>query len=536
MTALRRWRVGQRLAGAFGVLVLLLLAVLAVGLRTAGAQDAAADQLQRQERFVAAAGAAKYAAAHVRGRQTAYALDVVRGVPGAAQDASPSRASYLAATREFEQALEGVARLSSNAETDDDVAQVRSGYARLADVDQRVADGYREGTPRSMRAATELLLGEDDEQFGAVPALLNELLADAEGEFTVARERATDAERSGRWQMWAIGLIALGLALVLATAILRSVTRPVAAVRDRLALLAEGDLATPLHVEGHDEVAEMAGALDQALTALRGLVRSITDSATSLRTSSGALAGSSTSIAASAEQASAQSSVVSAAAEQVSRNVQTVATGAEEMGASIREIAQNAAEAARVAGSAVEVAQRTNDTVSKLGESSVGIGNVVKVITSIAEQTNLLALNATIEAARAGEAGKGFAVVANEVKELAQETAKATEDISRRIEAIQTDTSGAVEAIGRIGTVICQINDYQTTIASAVEEQTATTNEMSRSVAEAAHGSTEIAANIVGVAQATATTTSGVADSTRAATELAALSGELTTLVSTFRV
>ena len=173
------------------------------------------------------------------------------------------------------------------------------------------------------------------------------------------------------------------------------------------------------------------------------------------------------------------------------------------------------------------MAESTNHTVAKLGESSAEIGNVVKVITSIAEQTNLLALNATIEAARAGEAGKGFAVVASEVKDLAQETARATEDISRRVEAIQSDTSNAVAAIGEISQIIARINDYQLTIASAVEEQTATTNEMSRSVSEAASGTTDIAANIGGVASATQATTATLAEADRTVTELATLADEL---------
>ena len=201
---------------------------------------------------------------------------------------------------------------------------------------------------------------------------------------------------------------------------------------------------------------------------------------------------------ASADETATQANVVSAASEQVANNVQTVATGADEMGASIKEIAKNTADATRVATTAVRSAEATNETIGKLGQSSAEIGQVIKVITSIAQQTNLLALNATIEAARAGEAGKGFAVVANEVKELAKETAKATEDISRKIEAIQADTKGAVEAIGQIGSVIVQINDIQNTIASAVEEQSATTNEISRNLAEAARGSSEITRNITG--------------------------------------
>jgi methyl-accepting chemotaxis protein len=188
-----------------------------------------------------------------------------------------------------------------------------------------------------------------------------------------------------------------------------------------------------------------------------------------------------------------------------------------------------------VATSAVKTAETTNATVAKLGESSTEIGQVIKVITSIAQQTNLLALNATIEAARAGEAGKGFAVVANEVKELAKETAKATEDISRKIEAIQTDTKGAVQAIAQISGIINQINDISNTIASAVEEQTAVTNEIARNVAEGAKGGAQVAENIASVAQAAKSTTQGANDTQTAATELSRMATELQKVVSQFK-
>ena len=184
----------------------------------------------------------------------------------------------------------------------------------------------------------------------------------------------------------------------------------------------------------------------------------------------------------------------------------------------------------------MKVAETTTATVSKLGESSNEIGQVIKVITSIAQQTNLLALNATIEAARAGEAGKGFAVVANEVKELAKETAKATEDISRKIEAIQTDTKAAVDAIASISEVINQVNGISNTIATAVEEQNATTNEMARNVSEAAHGSGEITSNIAGVAQAAESTSRGASDTQKAAQQLVETSAELRRLVEQFKV
>ncbi len=261
------------------------------------------------------------------------------------------------------------------------------------------------------------------------------------------------------------------------------------------------------------------------------LRQEMTSNAQSLAVASEQMAAISQQMSTNAEETSTQANAVSAASEQVSQNIETVATAVEEMLASIREIAKNAHDAAHVATSAVHVAESTNATVGKLGESSAEIGKVIKVITSIAQQTNLLALNATIEAARAGEAGKGFAVVANEVKELAKETARATEDISQKIEAIQKDSRRAVTAIGEISTIINQISDIQSTIAIAVEQQTATTNEIARNVAEGAKGSAAIARNITGVATAAHDTTAGAGKLMTAATELARMANQLEELV-----
>jgi methyl-accepting chemotaxis protein len=298
---------------------------------------------------------------------------------------------------------------------------------------------------------------------------------------------------------------------------------------------AHGDLTRDISVNGADAVGQMGDGLARFFGTLRGNVGNIAKMAQTLASASHELTAVSQQMAANAEETAAQANVASAAAEQVSCNVGTVSTAAEEMGASIREIAKSAHDAAKVATTAVRVAESTNQTVAKLGESSAEIGNVIKVITSIAQQTNLLALNATIEAARAGEAGKGFAVVANEVKELAKQTANATRDISQKIEAIQSDTKGAVEAIAQIGKIINQINDIQNTIASAVEEQTATTGEISRNVAEAARGSNEIAQNITGVAQAARSTTEGASNTKSSADELTRMANDLQKLVAQFK-
>jgi methyl-accepting chemotaxis protein len=348
-------------------------------------------------------------------------------------------------------------------------------------------------------------------------------------------KESQDLHVSSRAFLGGVVLIGIVVGIAGSLGLARLITQPLRATMTVLEAAAKGDLTKRADASQSDEIGRMAQALDTFFANLGGNVAKIAQSAQTLASSSHELTAVSQQMASNAEETAAQANVASAAAEQVSKNVTTVSTGAEEMGASIKEIAKSANEAAKVATSAVKVAEKTNVIVAKLGESSAEIGNVIKVITSIAEQTNLLALNATIEAARAGEAGKGFAVVANEVKELAKQTAKATEDIGRKIEAIQGDTKSAVEAIAQIGKIINQINDIQNTIASAVEEQTATTGEISRNVAEAATGSNEIAQNVSGVAQAARSTTEGASNTKISADELSKIALDLQKLVSQFK-
>jgi methyl-accepting chemotaxis protein len=319
-------------------------------------------------------------------------------------------------------------------------------------------------------------------------------------------------------------------------ATLDAVLEPIQEAAAVIEKIAGQDLTARVEGKFRGDHAAIKNNINRMAGDLRGSMQQIAQNASVLASASEELTASSQQMAGNAEETATQANVVSAAAEQVSKNVSVVATGAEQMQTSIREIAKSANEAAKIAKNAVRAADATNLTIGKLGESSLEIGKVIKVITSIAQQTNLLALNATIEAARAGEAGKGFAVVANEVKELAKETAKATEDIGQKIEAIQSDTKGAVQAIAEIGTVINQVNDISNTIASAVEEQTVTTNEIGRNVAEAARGTSDIAKNISGVAQAAQNTTQGASDSQKASSSLAAMASQLQSIVGKFKL
>jgi methyl-accepting chemotaxis protein len=345
-----------------------------------------------------------------------------------------------------------------------------------------------------------------DDQYAQDKALIMEPVAQFQQQLTASAAvevaKARDATAAAMNMLLVLAtLIPLGMGAVLwlqHTLVGRAIVRYTTALgsRDRR------DLRFSLPPSGTRELRQLAGEFNVQFGQVGELVRTVRDAGGQIGSSAAQLTDLGVAMAERSTAAAEQTGVVSGYAAQVSDSVGTVAAGVEQMTASIGEISKNAANAAEIAANAVGVAENTHAVVTRLGASSAEIGNVVKLINSIAEQTNLLALNATIEAARAGASGKGFAVVATEVKELAQETARATGDISARMDAIQSDTGAVVQAISEINMIIGQINDAQSTIASAVEEQTATTSEISRSLSQAATGSNEIAAKTTGAAAA----------------------------------
>jgi methyl-accepting chemotaxis protein len=331
---------------------------------------------------------------------------------------------------------------------------------------------------------------------------------------------------------------ALGIGIFVAIFLSRAIAGATQSVLVQAEAIAAGDLTRDdLKVRSKDELGDLTTAINKMSTSLKRMILAITENAMHVASASEELNSTSQQITANSEETSAQADVVSNSAQRSARTCRPLPPAPKRWAPASRRSPRTPPKRPEIAtGPPSKSPKTTTATVSKLGDSSTEIGQVIKVITSIAQQTNLLALNATIEAARAGEAGKGFAVVANEVKELAKETAKATEDISRKIEAIQTDTKAAVDAIASISGVINQINDISSTIATAVEEQNATTNEMSRNVSEAAHGSGEITSNIAGVAEAAQSTTRGAGDTQKASQQLLETSAELRRLVEQFKI
>ncbi|MBX7148503.1 HAMP domain-containing protein [bacterium] len=315
---------------------------------------------------------------------------------------------------------------------------------------------------------------------------------------------------------------------------LKGLNEKVTLIRNAVKKAEQGNLCVKINLEGEDPMAQIAQSINNLLGSMKASLGYVGQNIATLGNTSHELLSGSDTMKNTFNEASIQSNSVAGAAEQIDGNIQVIASSMEEMGATVKEIAKNTSEAAKLTSSAVNTLSGADTTIGQLGQASLEIGEVVKVITSIAEQTNLLALNATIEAARAGEAGKGFAVVANEVKELAKQTASATEEIGQKISLIKSTSEAAVSAVQEIKDVISKVNDITSVIASAVEEQTVTTNEISRNMSGAASGSTEIVKNIKGIAETNIHATKGAEHNEQMANRLNGLSSELKALIGKF--
>jgi methyl-accepting chemotaxis protein len=388
-------------------------------------------------------------------------------------------------------------------------------------------------------------------QPGAAPPLLGpylQLYKDLQGKIEITSDQLSNGAKAAELKAEGnatkatratliICAASLFLLLVIATKVTFGITRPLDAFSTQFeAMTKANDLTARVDETRGDEIGQLGKCLNQFVEKVQEILVPIAKTADGMATASEDLSTNSHRIEANSEKTTEQARAASVAGGQVNTNLQTLASGADEMNSTIAEIARNATDAARISGEAVAAAESANQTVTKLGDSSVEIEKVIEVITSIAQQTNLLALNATIEAARAGEAGKGFAVVANEVKELAKQTARATEDIKQKISIIRENTSGAVTAIGGIKGVIDKVSHISTVIATAVEEQSATTSEMTRNVNEAARGAGTISDNIQGVADAAQNTSTAVSEAKAATEGLAEMASNLRELVGRFKV
>jgi methyl-accepting chemotaxis protein len=537
VNALRRMRVTTRLATGFLILSLCVVAIGAAALWSANGTRVTALELLRSQNQVDAAQQLRYRVTDVSGWQAGYAFDIVRGAENATADTAPSRAAFLAAMTSFATELDRLAQLPGTGNAAD-LTTIQDAFAKFQDMDRQVIEAYRDRTRARTEVANDLVAGPGLDIYQVISDGVDRLLLRARQEAAAAHRTAETTATATSRVATVVGGLALLVSILLAVVLSLSIIRPLRALGDRLADIAEGegDLTRRLDTSADDEFTRVGLSFNAFVGKIAATIREIGGSAATVAGASERLTTTAIHIMVSARATSLQSGTVVLAADEVFDNVRTIAAGAERMSAANQSIAANTAQAVQVCDRSMLAARSTHELIERLAQSTQRIGEVVTAITAIAQQTNLLALNATIEAARAGESGKGFAIVASEVKNLAQETEGATENITTMVQGIQNDTAAATEAIAGILEITTHLGDFQSAIAAAVEQQTATTEQMSRTIARSAAGSGDIAENIANISAGAQDTSDGVVEIQTATQELSKLSNGLRVMVDQFRV
>ena len=519
----RRIGLRSKLGLGFGAGIVVLLVVCVVNVRGVGTMETSAQDVDRTQTVLRQLNLVESSINRAESSERGYVL-------------SNGDAEYVT---EFE-----TATTEMNTAYDEAVAMTSDPVAA------GLLDELRAQLDTKMASLTEIMAAFDASgQDGAIAAiasgnggeLMDELIATIDSVQARQREvldtrQADSAATVSQTKTLSVvmALVGLGVALAAGALLSRSITRAVknlSGVTDRMA---KGDLSQRVEITSNDELGDMAVSMNSAIDAISDVLASITVATDQVAHSAGDLSAVSSQLNAAADDSSTQASSVSAATLQISTSIEMVAASAEEMTATIRDIAATATSSSDVATNAGGVAAQAKALVNELLDSSVRIGEVVRLISSVAEQTNLLALNATIEAARAGDAGKGFAVVAGEVKALAQQTGEATGEIANNVTAIQRNVQHVTEAIDAVVTVISDIQESSSTIAAAVEEQTATTQEIGHNVTEVATGTMSITRGITEVSTAVEQTADAATSVAEASTSLRDLAAELQSQVKRF--